>query len=196
MKFLGYNFPNINLPQLLSYQPAGWQDSLSFQVTRKAAPNGQQIATAPGSRIRPLLFEPTAMGNLPRLNCATVVGTAINLAKKKVGNLKQTMVHSSESGNKLNLDQAHTEMNLAMQLDAFLTLLEAHAATARRQAAANRFVTDFDLENVFVEADIRWVHRQSNVVSACNACQGVIANVENTWGPKLKSININPSKNA
>ena len=269
MKFLGYDFPDINLPVNLTYQPPGWTDSLTFQINRRAAQVGAQIATTPGSRIRPLLFEPLAVGNLPRLNCSGVVdslvahpkalaatdkgdatslpeiwsqrpqvlddhsmggvmcagfmiatfsyeedqppgspkptlfrhqdsavATAINLAKKKVDNIKVTMVHDNSPKPTMNLDQAHTEMNLAKQLDAFLTLLETHAATGKRQASAISFVKDFKLKNLVVAASIRWDHRQNNVVSACNACTGVMDEVENTWGPKLKSITLTPSKAA
>ena len=265
MKFIGYDFVNIAMPQTLTYLPPGWQDALSFQIARRGTgPVGQQLLTGPASRLRPLMFEPLAVGNLPRLTVSSVVdslmaepnvgastpssnatdlpsiwsqrpqvldyhemadvmcagfmiatfsyetqtgagtvfqhqdsavGTAVNLAKRKVGQIKVTMLHTNSTADKDNHDQAHTEMCLAKQLDAFLTLLETHAASAKR-ASGNNFVKDFKLANLAVAADIRWDHRQGNVTVACQGCVGVMNSVTNAWTGKLKSIVLTPSKAA
>lgn len=264
MKFLGYDFPTIAMPFNLSYSPPGWQDQLTFQVSRRGAtPPNPLIAASPASRIRPLMFEPLPIGNLPRLTCASVVdallanpgaagpganatdlptiwsqrpqvldqhgmdnvmcagfmiatfsyedsvggksvhrhqdsvvGTAINLAKRKVGQLKVTMLHDNSTKPADNNDQAHTEMCLAMQLDAFLTFLETNAETGKRAKSAHEFVKDFKMDKLVIEADIRWDHRQNNVTIACGACQGTMDAVETKWADKVKSISLTPSKAA
>ncbi len=267
MKFVGFDFTTIQLPARLNYTPPGWNDSLSFTVSRRDAPTPDQARLLVGSasRLRPLLFEPAATGGLPVLSASTVVdslmavpnagaasptadatdlpaiwsqrprvldyhemgpvmcagfmivtfaynlvnrgvttfahqdsavGTAINLAKRKVDNVKVTMLHSNSTVRNENLDQAHTEMCLAKQLDAFLTLLEAHAAHARRRAGAYAYVTDFSLANLAVTADIRWDHNAQNVTVACGGCTGAMTAVEQAWAGKLRSIALIASKAA
>jgi len=125
-----------------------------------------------------------------------VVGTAFNLAKKKLGNgTKETVLHTKQE----NLDQVHTEQLLCGQIDAFMGLLSGSAARAEVINVHERWEykkDGFDLKKITVKVKIVFEHTDKNVGVDCPACSKTIKETSDKWSPKCKGFTIAVSKNS
>jgi uncharacterized protein YaiI (UPF0178 family) len=125
-----------------------------------------------------------------------VVGTAFNLAKKKLGNgIKETVLHNAAN----NLDQVHTEQLLCGQIDAFLELLknQGNQAVVINVYDRYKFKADgFDMSKITVRLKIVFEHRQNNVRTDCDACASVIKQTIEKWSPRCEAFSVAVAKNS
>jgi hypothetical protein len=130
-----------------------------------------------------------------------VVATAYNLAKRRHGNTKTTMVHNKSKKAGENEDQVHTEQLLCGQLGAFLDKLHEERRNCEVVNVYDRweFKKDveqkgFDFSKLAVKVKIVFEHVDGNVKTDCAACSATINKLKAKWGPVCRSFEVTVTK--